>query len=174
MTKLAPVLLFAAILVSAPAQASEEECQALFVQTAQSMTSDGETLTLNGVNPIIIYFCDRPVRVAGHMSFDAFLEFVSQAENSFAENPPNAAVSIFGEGDEVTAVVVTLTHRPRGSGGDLIYDIKVLEGELPPAGGPVALFIDPIGHPLSPGSIAGVHRRHERRAIRRCAAGVTC
>ncbi len=31
-----------------------------------------------------------------------------------------------------------------------------------------------IGRPLTPGSVAGVHRRHERRAIRRCAAGVTC
>jgi len=167
MKRLAPVLMFAALLVSAPAQAGEDECQALFVQTAEGMTSDAATLTLKEVNPIIIFFCDRPVRVAGHMSFDAFIEFVSQAENSFAENPPNAAVSVFGAGDEVTAVVVTLTHRPRASGGDLIYDIKVLEGELPPAGGPVALFIDPIGHPLSPNSVAGVHRRHERRAIRR-------
>ncbi len=166
MSRLAPVLLFAAILASAPAQASEEGCQALFVQTAQGMTSDGGTLTLNEVNPIITFFCDRPVRVAGHMSFDAFVEFVSQAENSFAENPPNAAISVFREGEEVTAVVVTLPNRPRGSGGDLIYDIKVLEGELPPAGGPVAMFIDPIGHPLSPTSVAGVHRRHERRARR--------
>ncbi len=31
-----------------------------------------------------------------------------------------------------------------------------------------------VGRPLTPGSVAGVHRRHERRAIRRCAAGVTC
>ena len=164
--KLALVLLFAAFLVSAPAKASEDECEALFVQTAQGMTSDGKTLTLKEVNPIITFFCDRPVRVAGHLSFDAFFDFVSQAENSFAENPPNAAVSVFGEGDEVTAVVVTLTHRPKESGGDLIYDIKVLEGELPSAGGPVALFIDPIGHPLSPTSVGGVHRRHERRAVR--------
>ena len=160
MTKLAPVLLFAAILVSAPAQAGEEECKAMFVQTAEGMTSDGATLTLNGVNPIIIYFCDRPVRAAGHLSFDAFIEFVTQAEDSFVENPPNAAISV---GEEVTAVVVTLPNRPRGSGGDLIYDVKVLEGELPPAGGPIVLFIDTIGHPLSPNSIAGVHRRHERR-----------
>ena len=163
MTRLAYVLVFAAILVSAPAQAAEEECSALFVQTAEGMTSDGATLTLNGVNPIIIYFCDRPVRVAGHLSFDAFIEFVTQAEDSFIENPPNAAISVFGGGDEVTAVVVTLPTRPRASGGDLIYDIKVLEGELPAVGGPIVLFIDSIGHPLSPNSIAGVHRRHERR-----------
>ena len=163
MTKLIPILLFAAFLVSAPAQAGEEECKAMFVQTAEGMTSDGATLTLNGVNPIIIYFCDRPVRSAGHLSFDAFIEFVTQAEDSFVENPPNAAISVFREGEEVTAVVVTLPNRPRESGGDLIYDVKVLEGELPPDGGPIVLFIDKIGHPLSPNSIAGVHRRHERR-----------
>jgi hypothetical protein len=31
-----------------------------------------------------------------------------------------------------------------------------------------------VGRPLTPGSVAGVGRRHERRAVRRCAAGVTC
>ena len=100
------------------------------------------------------------------MTFDAFLDFVTQAENNFIENPPNAAVSVLGESDEVIAVVVTLPHRPRGNGSELTYDIEVLEGKLPPSGGAVALFIDPIGHPLSPTSVAGVHRRHKRRASR--------
>ena len=31
-----------------------------------------------------------------------------------------------------------------------------------------------VGRPATPGSVAGVHRRHSRRAVRRCAAGVTC
>ena len=31
-----------------------------------------------------------------------------------------------------------------------------------------------VGRPLTPGSVAGVHRRSDRRAVRRCAAGVTC
>lgn len=31
-----------------------------------------------------------------------------------------------------------------------------------------------VGRPLTPGSVAGVSRRHTRRAVRRCAAGVTC
>jgi len=31
-----------------------------------------------------------------------------------------------------------------------------------------------IGRPGTPGSVAGVHRRMARRAVRRCAAGVTC
>jgi hypothetical protein len=29
-----------------------------------------------------------------------------------------------------------------------------------------------IGHPATPGSVAGVHRRATRRAVRRCVAGV--
>jgi hypothetical protein len=31
-----------------------------------------------------------------------------------------------------------------------------------------------VGRPLTPGSVAGVARRHTRRAVRRCVAGVTC
>ena len=31
-----------------------------------------------------------------------------------------------------------------------------------------------IGRPATAGSVAGVHRRAERREVRRCAAGVTC
>jgi hypothetical protein len=31
-----------------------------------------------------------------------------------------------------------------------------------------------VGRPLTPGSVAGVNRRHDRRAVRPCAAGVTC
>src|ERR1700722_577056 len=31
-----------------------------------------------------------------------------------------------------------------------------------------------VGRPLTPGSVAGVNRRHDRRAVRRCGAGVTC
>ena len=31
-----------------------------------------------------------------------------------------------------------------------------------------------VGRPATPGSVAGVHRRHGRRAVRRCAAGMTC
>jgi hypothetical protein len=31
-----------------------------------------------------------------------------------------------------------------------------------------------VGRPLTPASAAGVHRKVERRAVRRCAAGATC
>ena len=31
-----------------------------------------------------------------------------------------------------------------------------------------------VGRPATPASVAGAHRRHSRRAVRRCAAGMTC
>ena len=138
------------------------------------MVFDGSLLTLKEANPNIIFFCDRPVRTAGHINRDAFMKLVSEGENSFKDNPPNAAVSIVGAKGEVASVVVTLSKRPEVSGNDMIFPIKVLDGELPKTGETVIMFIDPIGRPLSPTSVAGVHRRHHRRAVRRCAAGVTC
>ncbi len=149
-----------------PAHADEESCDMLFVQDAKAMVFEDNRLTLKDANPNIIFFCDRPVRTAGHMTRDAFMKLVTEGENSFTSNPPNAAISIFGAANDVTEVVVVLSKRPVVSGDDLIFTIKVLEGKLPAEGGPVVMFIDPIGRPLSPGSVAGVHRRHRRRAIR--------
>lgn len=56
---------------------------------------------------------------------------------------------------------------PRLAGGALIYDVKILAEEEPIPSGPVSLFIDPLGRPLSPTSVAGVHRRHRRRHRKR-------
>jgi hypothetical protein len=43
---------------------------------------------------------------------------------------------------------------------------------------PVLVSVDKahavVGRPATPASVAGAHRRHGRRAVRRCAAGVTC
>jgi hypothetical protein len=159
------VLLLASL--ASPALAEEEACDMLFVQDAKAMVFDGRLLTLKEANPNIIFFCDRPVRTAGHMTRDAFMKLVSEGENSFADNPPNAAVSIIDAKGEVIEVVVTLSKRPLVSGNDMVFPIKVVDGELPNAGETVIMFIDPIGRPLSPTSAAGVHRRHRRRAIGR-------
>ena len=159
MRSLLVILLLSATL-ALPVHADEDACDMLFVQDAKAMVFDGTRLTLKDANPNIIFFCDRPVRTAGHMTRDAFMKLVSEGEDSFASNPPNAAISIFGASNDITDVVVTLPKRPVSSGDDLIFTIKVLDGKLPAEGGAVVMFIDPIGRPLSPTSAAGVHRRH--------------
>jgi hypothetical protein len=46
-------------------------------------------------------------------------------------------------------------------------EIERLEGTVPAQGGPITLFIDPFGRPLSPVSVCGVRRRERRRTRRR-------
>jgi hypothetical protein len=149
-----------------PVADAEETCQAMFVQSAAGMSFDGTKLTLEGANPNIIYFCDRPVREAGHLSWDALLELGASGDDSFEVDEPNAAVSVFGADGEVVQAVVTLSAMPSMSGDRAIYPITMFEGELPGVGGATVIFIDPIGRPRSPTSVAGSHRRHHRRAVR--------
>ena len=143
-----------------------DACEMLFVQTAEGLSSDEKQLTLKNPSSEILFFCDRPERSAGHLGWDAFVRLVSEGGDSFAEDPPNAAVSIIDDKGGVTEVVVVLTERPTKHNDDIVFPMRVLEGVLPKQGGTTLLFIDPIGRPLSPGSVAGVHRRHRRRAIR--------
>jgi hypothetical protein len=148
-------------LVSAADQ--KEEVQYLFVQNAKGASMDKEKLTLKDVSPTVIFFADRPERIAGHMTIEDFvLDWQEDnSKNSFKADPPNAVLSIFDK-DEVEDVVVELKN-PQLKNNDLVYQIDVLEDDKPLPAGPVSLFIDPIGRPLSPISIAGVHRRHRRR-----------
>ena len=70
------------------------------------------------------------------------------------------------DGHPPQEIVVVLTA-PRLDNGDLLYDIEVLDGAGYASGGASSLFIDTVGNPLSPGSVAGVHRRKRRRRIDR-------
>ena len=65
-----------------------EDMEALFVQTAASMTSGGGRITLQGLSPSTLYFSDRPNREVGHMSSRQFVEVWGEGDNSFATNPP--------------------------------------------------------------------------------------
>ncbi len=64
--------------------------------------------------------------------------------------------------DDVSDIVVELKD-PVLVGSELTYTVDILDGEMPASGGPIALFIDVIGRPLSPVSVAGMHRRDRRR-----------
>ena len=142
-----------------------DEIEALFVQTATRMSYDGGRLTMYLLAPTTLFFSDRPDRVTGHITSQEFVNSWDQGEDSFASNPPNAVLSIFHT-DGVSDIVVELME-PVLDGNDLTYEVDILDGEMPAAGGPNALFIDIIGRPLSPVSVAGMHRRDRRRDRRR-------
>lgn len=148
---------------SAAAEEPGTKLTILFVQNARSLTFQNGKLTLKGVSPATVFFSDRPQRIAGHMDTKEFVPFWSEGRNSFLSDPPNATLSIFGEGT-VTNVVVVLRN-PELKGDELSYDVRVLQGEMPDKGDLASLFIDVIGMPLTPLSYAGAGRRMYRRAV---------
>ncbi len=127
--------------------------QSMFVQTANAITSDGATLTLKGVTPSTLYFSDRPKRFVGHMTTVDFVDLWAEGDNSFEEDPPNAVLAFLEPGDEAPEDAVVVIQQPRLANGQLSYSIKTLEGTVPTQAGPVTLFIDPFGRPLSPVSV---------------------
>jgi hypothetical protein len=142
--------------------------ESMFVQTAQGIDSDGATLTLRGITPSTLYFSDRPERVTGHMTTADFVDLWAIGDNSFETDPPNAVLAFLEPGADVPDDVVIVLKEPNLDGaGNLSYSIEVLEGTVPAHTGPVTLFIDPFGRPLSPVSVCGVRRRSRRRARRR-------
>lgn len=140
-------------------QARPEVVPSLIVLNADGAVLDGSTLTLKDVAQNAIVFADRPVRAAGHATVTDLLSEWDEGSESFAADPPNATVSVFGDSaDQIADIVVTL-RSPKMSGEDLVFDVDVLEGDLWNLTGPAAVFIDRIGRPLTPVSYAGAARR---------------
>jgi hypothetical protein len=100
------------------------------------------------------------------MSTQRFVDLWGEGDNSFADDPPNAVLSFAEPEDRVPEEVVVTIRNPSLDGDTLSYDVDVLDGQLPVSTGPCALFIDPFGRPLSPVSVAGMHRRERRRERR--------
>jgi len=135
---------------SALVQAADEpqKVQLLFVQNSADVAIDSAkgTLRLVSVSPSTLFFTDRPVRMAGHYhTKEEFLKLWNEGPDSFAKNPPNATLSIVEPGKPDLENVVVNLRNPRMQGRDLVYDIKLIEGNLPTAGGAGVLFIDILG-----------------------------
>ena len=118
---------------------SSRKPEYLFVQSAKSGSFDGDKLTLRGI-PLVIYFSDRPYRIAGHVSLKEFLGKWDKGSDSFRADPPNATLSIYEESGSKNAVIELMD--PRIDGDSLTYKVRVLEGNVPSSFGASSLFID--------------------------------
>jgi hypothetical protein len=131
---------------------------ALFVQSSSAFSSDDHEITLLGLAEATVYFADRPRREAGHMPSRRFLELWGDEAATFVAEPPHAVLSFLDEPAEALADVVVVLHEPRLDGDQLTYRVEVLNGTLPPTGGPCSLFIDTFGRSLAPVSVRGLRR----------------
>jgi len=140
-----------------------EEIEAMFVQVARGMTTEGDRVTLHGLAPATLFFSDRPQRVVGHLTAQQFVDEWDKGENSFAADPPNAVLSFLDADGEAPEDAIVVIKDPGLEGDRMSYTVQVLEGSLPAKAESCSLFIDPFGRPLSPVSLAGMNRRARRR-----------
>ena len=130
-----------------PKKADENKVQLMFVQTADDFKADGKTLRLVNVGQQTLYFSDRPVRVAGHLTMPAYMDEwkAQEGPDNFSSDPPNATLSVYESGDRENKMTVVEISHPVVDGKDLVYNYKLIEGTMPKSGGATALFIDWIG-----------------------------
>src|SRR5258708_1999019 len=74
--------------------------QLMFVQTADDFKADDKTLRLINFSQQTLYFSDRPVRVAGHLTMPAYMDESKAGEgpDNFGSDPPNATLSVYESG----------------------------------------------------------------------------
>ncbi|MEZ4691061.1 MAG: hypothetical protein R3A12_13195 [Ignavibacteria bacterium] len=123
---------------------SSDKIQLLYVQTAEDITVDSvsKTFRLVNVNQQTLYFSDRPDRIAGHEKLEDYLNnWTSQGgKDSFAEDPPNASLSVYQSGKSENSVSVVEITNPVIDGKDLVYNYKVISGTMPVSGGLTSLL----------------------------------
>lgn len=108
--------------------------QLLFVLSAQSgninQSGHKQTLTLNNIEPHVLWFTDRPNRKAGFVSLTKFL---GNWTKFFAKNPPNAAMVHVGMEAKVANKDVPMAmelSQPHYKNGTLTFQVSNLNGDV--------------------------------------------
>jgi hypothetical protein len=110
-------------------------------------------IPLESIGPNTIQFTDRPQRLAADVATALFVQAWAEGADGFEGDPPNAGLSVVVDGKVRTATVELL--EPKLEGDVLTYRIRVIEGEVPKAGGATSLFID--GGVYRSGELKPVH-----------------
>lgn len=158
------------------AQDPGAEATFLFVQEAQGGTltpgtDDTYALALEGVGAVTVMFTGRPMRQAATMDT---AQFISQWDEMFADDPPNAALTFENVGGGGMNTAVFAISRPVYDADQrtLVYsaydlllgadaEVETAQGdtlaELPESFGPASLFIDSADPVSASASAAKMH-----------------
>ena len=134
MLMLAPGLVFAEPVIN-----DSKTPQYLFTLSAKSGTLDGDTLTLKEV-PLVVYFSDRPNRIAGHVTLEKFIEMWDKGVDSFKVDPPDAELAIYDESGDKHGVLII--SAPVVKGDSISFRVRVFAESVPESFGHATLFID--------------------------------
>jgi len=134
MLTLVPGLVFAENVID-----DSKNPQYLFTLASKSGTFEGDTLTLKGI-PLVVYFSDRPVRVAGHITLEKFAGMWDNGVDNFKDNPPNAELAIYDKKGDKHAVLII--SRPEVKGDTISFNVRLIDESIPETFGHSTLFID--------------------------------
>ena len=113
--------------------------QFLFTLASKEGTFDKNILTLKDV-PLVVYFSDRPVRKAGHISLGEFVSIWEKGADSFKNDPPNAELALFEKKSDKHAVVII--SNPEVKGDTISFKVKIIGEMIPKKFEHSTLFID--------------------------------
>ncbi len=114
----------------------------LYLVDGDSGVASGSKLTLDGTEPVMRWFQDRPGRLSGSISVSDFI--ADWEANGFTDVPPNAILQL-GSGANSKTHAIELTN-PSFASGRLTFDIQADEGDELPTGAfqNWSLFIDSV------------------------------
>lgn len=118
----------------------------LYVLSSTSGKMKDDTLILNGV-PSVVYFSDRPSRIAGHESVSDFVELWNKSSDSFKADPPNATLSILDVAENIVVELMSVEDKD----DSVTFKVRVLQGQAPKTFSNSSLFIDEFHFGPNPG-----------------------
>jgi hypothetical protein len=129
----------------------------LYVTKSESGYVDGNKIIFKNPDRNLLYFSDRPNRLAGIVPLDHIENIWATGKESFESDPPNAVLALFndeidhniGAHDEIEETVITLNHAGV-TDSTLIFEYTLIMGELPKKFGENTLFIDRRAQPADP------------------------
>lgn len=118
--------IIAGLVACASVAAADESKSWLFMEVANSATLADGKLVLEGIDDQIVLFADRPYREALDAPLQGVIKNWDKGDNSFAVDPPNAALTGISDGKQV-GLIVTLSN-PKLEGGTLQFDYQTVNG----------------------------------------------
>lgn len=147
------ILLFSPVIVSAETVIDDSKTSNyLFTLAGKSGTFEGNVLTLNDA-PLVVYFADRPVRKAGHLTLEQFAKLWDTGENAFEKDPPSGQLSISEDNDKDESGIghaVVILEKPKVNGDSISFKVRVIDGNIPATFEKATVYIDSLGVKKSP------------------------
>ncbi len=127
--------------LSATPTAAPAGMEILFAPQAEHVVFDGTHLILDGISPVVPFFVDRPLRIAGAITPEQFVEIWGLSEQSLKIGPPVATIAVVSASRAPSPIVELRSVSV--SGRMMTFEARLVSGDLPEAAGPVALMFRP-------------------------------